>query len=84
MKVQSREISKLMLSSKAYQSQITRKEKLIQDNLKIVYQVVNKLSFLKPSGLDEEDLISCGIIGLIEAANKYEESKKIVLPLLPI
>jgi RNA polymerase sigma factor FliA len=76
MKVQSREISKLMLSSKAYQSQITRKEKLIQDNLKIVYQVVNKLSFLKPAGLDEEDLISCGIIGLIEAANKYEESKK--------
>lgn len=75
MKVQSKEISKSMLSSKAYQNQITSKERLIQDNLKIVYQVVNKLSFLKPAGLDEEDLISCGIIGLIEAASKYEEKK---------
>jgi RNA polymerase sigma factor FliA len=51
------------------------RQKLIQDNLHLVNQVVNRLSYLKSSEIEEEDLISYGIIGLIESVDKYEASK---------
>jgi len=55
--------------------QATLKTRLVQEHLMLVKQVVNKFSYLQVPGLEEDDLISCGIIGLLEAANKFEENK---------
>lgn len=51
---------------------ITKRDKLIIDNLSLVKYVVGKIMVYLPSFVDKEDLIEYGIIGLIEAAEKYD------------
>ncbi|CAG0942029.1 RNA polymerase sigma factor FliA [Candidatus Brocadiaceae bacterium] len=51
---------------------ITKRDKLITDNLSLVKYVVGKIIVYLPSFVDKEDLIEYGIIGLIEAAEKYD------------
>lgn len=51
------------------------RQRLIKSNLNLVYQIVNKMGYMKASDIDEDDLVGYGIIGLVEAAQKYEESK---------
>ncbi|MDN3513503.1 MAG: FliA/WhiG family RNA polymerase sigma factor [Candidatus Brocadia sp.] len=51
----------------------TKRDKLIMDNLLLVKYVVGKIMVYLPSFVDKEDLIEYGILGLIEAAEKFDE-----------
>jgi RNA polymerase sigma factor for flagellar operon FliA len=53
----------------------TERHKFIESHLKLVSQVVKRLGYFQSSEVDEEDLIGYGVIGLIEAIDKYEPSK---------
>jgi RNA polymerase sigma factor for flagellar operon FliA len=54
---------------------VNSRDKLIENNLHLVHQVVNKLLYVKTAELEFDDLIGYGIIGLINAADRYEETK---------
>lgn len=56
---------------------LAERDKLIIEYLSLVKYVVNKIMIYLPSFLDKEDLIEYGILGLIEAAEKYDKSKDI-------
>lgn len=43
--------------------------KLIENNMGIIYKIVNKY---KLQGTEEEDLIQCGIVGMIKGIKKYD------------
>ncbi len=47
------------------------RQKLIEANLNLVSQVVSRLSYMRSAEIEEEDLIAYGVIGLIEAIDKY-------------
>lgn len=51
------------------------RNKLIEDNLNLVYHVAHK--YFDYELCDKEDFISEGYIGLIKAANKYDKAKQI-------
>ncbi|MBE7444471.1 MAG: FliA/WhiG family RNA polymerase sigma factor [Planctomycetia bacterium] len=51
---------------------ITKRDKLITDNISLVKYVVGKIMVYLPSFVDKEDLIEYGILGLIESAEKYD------------
>lgn len=53
----------------------TQRDKLIMDHLALVKYVVNKLTVYLPSFVDKDDLAEYGIIGLIDAAVKYDPTK---------
>ena len=46
------------------------------EHLALVKYVVNKLTVYLPSFVDRDDLIEYGIIGLIDAAAKYDVTKE--------
>lgn len=46
-------------------------EKLIEQNMGIIYKLANKFYVENTNSIDKEDLIQEGYIGLITAANKY-------------
>lgn len=52
-----------------------KQDKLITDNLKFVYYIVHK--YFSNCGIEYDDLFQVGCIGLIKAANNFDESKKI-------
>lgn len=52
-----------------------RRDKLIIDYLPLVKYVVGKIMIRLPSHVDQDDLIESGILGLIEAAEKFKEEK---------
>ncbi len=52
-----------------------KRDKLVVDHLPLVKYVVGKLMIYLPAHLDQEDLIESGIVGLIEAAEKFKENK---------
>ncbi len=55
---------------------ISNRECLIKENLYLVRKIVDKLKYLSFNGnINEEDLFSYGVIGLIEAVDKYQEAK---------
>jgi RNA polymerase sigma factor FliA len=54
---------------------LRQRHALVTDNLNLVKQIANKLSYVKSPDMDEDDLIAYGIVGLVEAAEKYEEVK---------
>lgn len=51
---------------------MAKRDKLITDNLSLVKYVVGKIMVYLPSFVDKEDLVEYGILGLIEAAEKYD------------
>lgn len=51
---------------------MAKRDKLITDNLSLVKYVVGKIMVYLPSFVDKDDLIEYGILGLIEAAEKYD------------
>lgn len=53
------------------------KEKLIEHNLRLVAHIAKKYS--QSSGIDVDDLISVGTIGLIKAVNSYNGGKNVRL-----
>ncbi len=55
----------------------TRRDKLIIDYLPLVKYVVGKLMISVPPHIDREDLFEAGILGLIEAAGKFDSKKQV-------
>lgn len=50
----------------------TAMDKLVNQNAKIIFKIVNKFYFEATNSIDQEDLIQEGYIGLINAAKKYK------------
>ena len=50
------------------------REKLILDHLPLVKLTLNRLSHALPPHIDKDDLLETGIVGLIEAANRFDPS----------
>lgn len=48
------------------------KQQLIEDNINLVYHIVNKYF---PHCSADEDIIQCGMVGLCDAASRWDESK---------
>ncbi len=53
------------------------KSKLIRDNLKLVDILVGRMVTQVPSFMNRDDMRSAGMMGLIDAANRFDASKKI-------
>ncbi len=52
-------------------------DKKILDNLKLVKIIALKILSRVPAGIELDDLIHTGILGLIDAVNKFDPSKKV-------
>lgn len=48
------------------------KQKLIEDNMNLVYALISREY---PTYLKDEDIIQCGMLGLCQAADKWDENK---------
>ena len=53
------------------------RQKLVEENLKLVYEVAHKYKYLCCTTVDFEDLVSIGYIGLIKASKAYDDTKNI-------
>lgn len=56
-------------------SAVQKQEDLVQKHLKLVHIIVGRLAISLPSWIDKRDLISAGVIGLIDAAKNFDHSK---------
>lgn len=54
---------------------MTDKESMIERNLPLVEHIVVKLTTGFPPHVDRQDLVSAGTVGLIEAVERYDESR---------
>lgn len=52
------------------------KDKLVTDNVKLVYYVYNRFGKSRIIESNKEDLLSEGMLGLCQAANTFDESRK--------
>lgn len=50
-------------------------ESLVNDNIKLVYHVINNERYLPPRGMDKDDLFQIGCMGLLRAAKEFDPSK---------
>lgn len=64
-------------AKKVYQEQHegSSREEMITKYLPLIKKLAGKLSIALPPSLDEEDLIGSGIIGLLEAWDRFESSR---------
>ena len=74
---QSRRGTKTSKGISAYdQMSSTRmRDELVKNNLKLVSFIVSRLAIGLPSWIDKRDLISTGVIGLIDAAKNFDPAK---------
>ncbi len=56
-------------------SSIEKRDELVKKNLKLVNFIVSRLAIGLPSWIDRRDLISSGVIGLIDAAKHFDPRK---------
>jgi RNA polymerase sigma factor FliA len=65
--------------SNPYKQDKTREEieGLVVNNLALVKHIISRMEMNLPYGMDRDDLISVGNIGLLEAAQKYDSTKKV-------
>ena len=54
-----------------------KRDKFVMDYLPLVKYVVGKFMIYLPSHIEQEDLIESGILGLIEAAERFDEDKNV-------
>lgn len=54
-----------------------KRDKYVINYLPLVKHIVGKLAIYLPSHVDQEDLIEAGILGLIEASERFNEDKKV-------
>ncbi|MDR0915016.1 MAG: RNA polymerase sporulation sigma factor SigK [Oscillospiraceae bacterium] len=64
------------LIEKASKGDKAAKNKLVEHNLRLVAYIIKKFN---QSGVEQEDLVSIGTIGLIKAVNTYSPEKKTML-----
>jgi RNA polymerase sigma factor for flagellar operon FliA len=62
--------------SRAYQRLEGSREELLREHLPLVRRVVQRLAARKPPHIDLDDLVSWGIVGLLDAINKYDPKKE--------
>ncbi len=74
LKYTSEEVEKLWLEYKRT-SDAALKEELVKLYLPLVKYIVSKISFNLPSGVDKEDLYGFGVIGLLDAIERYDPKK---------
>ncbi|MCR4289905.1 MAG: FliA/WhiG family RNA polymerase sigma factor [Candidatus Scalindua sp.] len=55
----------------------TKRDKYVMDYLPLVKYVVGKFMIYLPSHIEQEDLFESGILGLIEAAERFDDSKNV-------
>jgi len=55
----------------------SKRDKFVMDYLPLVKYVVGKFMMYLPSHIDQEDLFESGILGLIEAAERFDDSKNV-------
>jgi RNA polymerase sigma factor for flagellar operon FliA len=62
---------------RAYQetSVENQRDQLVLDNLDYVRHILGKMAAHLPSGVDRENLESAGVLGLVEAAHRYDASR---------
>lgn len=63
-----------ILIDKMFKNEIDARNKLIEHNLRLVAHIVKKY---ETSGVDPDDLISIGTIGLIKGINTYKRNKNV-------
>ncbi len=69
-------MSTLNKAKSSYTSEnLKKRDKLIIEYLPLVKYVVGKIMIYLPAFIDKEDLIEYGILGLIEASEKYDSKK---------
>src|SRR5215470_10243134 len=63
--------------TQAYQQQAaqTRRDQLILAHLPLVKHAIGRLMGRLPSGVDAENLESAGVLGLVEAANRFDPER---------
>jgi RNA polymerase sigma factor FliA len=52
-------------------------ERLVINNLALVKHIISRMEMNLPYGMDREDLVSVGNIGLLEAAQNFDSSKNV-------
>ncbi len=68
---------KLNQTAKVYKkAQESAREAMIVEYLPLVKRIVDKMSVYLPPAVDKDDLIEAGIVGLIDAVDKYDPDKK--------
>ena len=55
--------------------QRSKRQTIVEENLNLVHIVARKISSRLPSYIDLDDLVSNGVIGLIDAVEKYDASR---------
>jgi RNA polymerase sigma factor FliA len=50
-------------------------EEMIKMYMPLIKKIADKLSIALPPSLDEDDMVGCGVIGLLEAIDRYESSR---------
>ena len=53
------------------------RQKLVEENVKLVYEVAHKYKYLCCTTIDFDDLVSVGYIGLVKASKSYDDTKNI-------
>lgn len=53
------------------------RQKLVEENIKLVYEVAHKYKYLCCTTIDFDDLVSIGYIGLVKASKSYDANKNI-------
>ncbi|MFO7947407.1 MAG: FliA/WhiG family RNA polymerase sigma factor [Armatimonadota bacterium] len=53
------------------------RETMITDNVELVHYVVGRVAVHLPDGVDREDLVSAGLIGLIKAVDRFDPTRGI-------
>ncbi len=68
-----------MLKNNPYERDKTSEEieRLVINNLALVKHIISRMEMNLPYGMDREDLVSVGNIGLLEAAQNYDSSKNV-------
>ena len=52
------------------------RERVIQEFMHVVKSMVHRLAFRLPAYMDAEDLMSVGVMGLMDAMDKYDPSRE--------
>lgn len=56
---------------------VTPRDALIEDNIGLVVHIANRVANRLPQERDRDDLISAGLIGLVEAATRFDPTREL-------
>lgn len=54
-----------------------KRDELILEHMRLVKQTVGRISSRLPNHVDREDLIEAGMVGLVDAAHRYDPARKV-------